>query len=60
MADEQQPVGEETYEPGKPNGSYNWRGKLVTRDEMLRYLRTGERYWFNPEWYGSEKRRKPA
>ncbi len=53
-------IGEETYEPGPPTGPQNWRNKLRDRDEMLRYLETGERYWFNDEWYGSEKRRTPA
>ena len=60
MAEERKPICVETYEPGKPTGAPNWRHKLVTRDEMLRYLRTGERYWFSEEWYGSEKRRTPA
>jgi hypothetical protein len=52
----------ETYEPGKPRAQYNWRKKLQTREEMLKYLQTGERYWFGSEkdWYGSEKRRTPA
>jgi hypothetical protein len=60
MAAERKPIGAETYEPGKPAGPANWRGKLVNREEMLKYLRTGERYWYNQEWYGSEKRRTPA
>lgn len=60
MTEERKPIGEETYEPGKPTGAGNWRQKLASRDEMLRYLRTGERYWFSQEWYGSEKRRTPA
>jgi hypothetical protein len=38
----------------------NWRRKLATREEMLRYLQTGERYWFSKDWYGSEKRKNPA
>ncbi|MEW6751480.1 MAG: hypothetical protein AB1505_10965 [Candidatus Latescibacterota bacterium] len=60
MAQEPRPIGEETYEPGKPAGPYNWRAKLTSRGKMLRYLQTGERYWFGKEWYGSEKRRAPA
>jgi hypothetical protein len=60
MAEERKLVGEETYEPGKPTGPGNWRSKLESRAEMLKYLQTGERYWFNKEWYGSEKRRTPA
>lgn len=49
-----------TYEEGKPASPDRWRGKLKSRQEMLKYLRTGERYWFSKEWYGSEKRRTPA
>ena len=52
----------ETYEPGKPEGEQmgRWREKLSTRDEKLKYLESGERYWYGKEWYGSEKRKKPA
>jgi len=52
----------ETYEAGKPSEPYNWRKKLGSREEMLKYLQTGERYWFGTEedWYGSEKRKNPA
>lgn len=60
MADKQELVGAETYEPGKPSAPYNWRTKLHGRAEMLKYLQSGERYWFSKEWYGSEKRRTPA
>ena len=49
-----------TYEPGKPEGPYNWRKKLKNREDMLKYLRTAERYWFSKEWFGSEKRKTPA
>jgi hypothetical protein len=49
-----------TYEAGKPEGSINWRGKLRSREEMLAYLRNGERYWFSEEWFGSEKRKTKA
>lgn len=51
-----------TYEPGKPEGEGPgaWRNKFRTRDEMLAYLKTAERYWFSQEWYGSEKRKNPA
>jgi hypothetical protein len=27
---------------------------------MLAYLKTGERYWVNEEWFGSEKRKTKA
>jgi hypothetical protein len=52
----------ETYEQGKPEGEQmgRWREKLSTREEKLKYLETGERYWYGKEWYGSEKRKKPA
>lgn len=60
MEEKQRPIGEETYEPGKPSGPYNWRSKLKDREQRLKYLQSGERYWYNKEWYGSEKRRTPA
>ncbi len=49
-----------TYEDGKPEAAENWRAKLRSRDEMLAYLKTGERYWFSEEWFGSEKRKTKA
>jgi hypothetical protein len=51
-----------TFEKGKPEGEDlgKWRQKLENRQERLRYLQTGERYWYGKEWYGSEKRKKPA
>lgn len=60
MAEGKPNVLGETYEPGKPTGAYNWRAKLGTREDMLKYLQTGERYWYGKEWYGSERRRTPA
>lgn len=60
MAEKQKLIGEETYEPGKPTNFPSWRAKLQNREEMLKYLENGERYWFGKEWYGSEKRRTPA
>jgi hypothetical protein len=48
------------YEPGIPDQPHRWRAKIQTREEMLKYLRNGERYWFSKEWYGSEKRKSPA
>ena len=50
----------ETYEPGQPDGPFNWRSKLQDRDQMLNYLRSAERYWYGEEAYGSERRRTPA
>lgn len=37
-----------------------WREKLNTKEEMLKYLQTGERYWYSDDWFGSEKRKNPA
>ena len=51
-----------TFEPGKPEGEDvgKWRQKLGSRQDKLRYLENGERYWFGKEWFGSEKRKNPA
>jgi len=51
-----------TYEEGKPEGEElgKWRQKLRDREEKLKYLQTGERYWYGKDWYGSEKRKNPA
>jgi hypothetical protein len=49
-----------TFEGGKPETPINWRQKLRNREEMLAYLKTGERYWFGDEWFGSEKRKTKA
>lgn len=52
----------ETYETGKPEGEDlgRWRQKLESRDEKLKYLQNGERYWYSDDWFGSEKRKTPA
>lgn len=51
-----------TFEEGKPEGEElgRWRQKLESRQDKLKYLRNGERYWFGEEWFGSEKRKNPA
>ena len=49
-----------TFEEGKPETPINWRQNLRNRQEMLAYLKTGERYWFSDEWFGSEKRKTKA
>lgn len=51
-----------TFEEGKPEGEElgGWRQKLESREEKLKYLEAAERYWYGKEWYGSEKRKKPA
>ncbi|MBI4285897.1 MAG: hypothetical protein HY670_08400 [Chloroflexi bacterium] len=51
-----------TFEEGKPEGEEmgHWRQKVASREEKLKYLRNGERYWFSQDWFGSEKRKNPA
>ena len=51
-----------TFEEGKPEGEEmgKWRQKLGSREEKLKYLQTGDRYWYGKEWFGSEKRKTPA
>ena len=51
-----------TFEEGKPDSkdAGKWRQKLGSRKGKLKYLQTGERYWYGKEWYGSEKRKNPA
>jgi hypothetical protein len=50
-------VLEPLFEEGKPETPVNWRQEMRNREEMLSYLKTGERYWFSEEWFGSEKRK---
>ncbi len=52
----------ETYEAGEPKGETEgrWRQKLESRDDKLKYLKSGERYWYSDDWFGSEKRKNPA
>ena len=52
----------ETYEEGKPESEEDgkWRQKLGNREEKLKYLQSGERYWYSDDWFGSEKRKNPA
>ena len=51
-----------TFEKGQPEGEEagRWRQKLGSRAEKLKYLETGERYWYSDDWFGSEKRKNPA
>ena len=51
-----------TYEEGTPDSKKlgKWRQKLESRGEKLKYLETGERYYYSQDWYGSEKRKTPA
>ena len=52
----------ETYDDGKPEGEDygRWRQKLESREEKMKYLKNGERYWYGDDWFGSEKRKTPA
>ena len=52
----------ETFEEGEPEDTElgKWRQKVGSREEKLKYLETGERYWYSKEWYGSERRKNPA
>ena len=52
----------ETYEVGLPVGEDEgkWRQKLESREEKIKYLQSGERYWYSDDWFGSEKRKNPA
>ena len=50
----------ETYEEGVPDRADDWRSKMGDREQMLRYLKAGERYWYSDDWYGSERRKTPA
>ncbi len=51
-----------TYEEGQPEDAEDgrWRQKLDSRADRLKYLETGERYFYSDDWYGSEKRKNPA
>ena len=51
-----------TFEEGKPTSEDlgRWRQKLSNREEKLKYLENGERYWYGQDWFGSEKRKTPA
>ena len=55
-------VLKETYEKGRPEGEEagKWRRKLASREEKLKYLQNGERYFYGKDGYGSEKSNNPA
>ena len=53
----------ETYEAGCPvaGEKYDWTARVGNdRSELLQFLRTGLRYWYASEGFGSEKRKSPA
>ncbi len=52
-----------TYEQGRPEGVEmgKWNQKLKTRDDTIKFLQTGLRYFYgDKEGFGSEKRKHPA
>jgi len=51
-----------TFDEGIPEGEEmgRWRQKFSSREDKLKYLENGERYWYGKDWYGSEKRKNPA
>ncbi len=50
----------ETYEPGKPEGSADWKEKFLSNEQRMGYLRSALRYWYSKDWFGSEKRKYEA
>ncbi len=50
---------EPNFEEGKPSEPDKWRLKLPDRQRMMKYLETGERYWYG-ESFGSERRKSKA
>ncbi len=54
MAEKKSKVGE------KKVVSCRWREKIKSREEMMKYLQTADRYWYSDDWFGSEKRKNPA
>ena len=49
-----------TFEPGIPLEKGEWKNRFTGREDEMKYLETGLRYWYSDDWYGSEKRKKPA
>ncbi len=49
-----------TFETGTPEEKEEWRSKLTGREEEVKYLKSALRYWYSNDWYGSERRKKPA
>jgi hypothetical protein len=51
-----------TFEEGKPAGENmgKWSQKLTSRTDTIKYLQTGQRYFFSIDSFGSEKRKNPA
>jgi len=49
-----------TFEPGIPLEKGEWKNRFTGREDEMKYLETGLRYWYSDDWYGSERRKKPA
>jgi len=47
-------------EKGTPQEKADWRQNLQDKEEMIQYLKTGLRYWYSTDVFGSEKRKTPA
>lgn len=52
----------ETFDSGSPEcvgcgKDLGWRSHFKTREEKIKYLKAAERYWYNKEWFGSERRK---
>ncbi len=53
----------ETYEAGESQqgDKHNWIDQLGDdKGEIIKFLKTGLRYWYSDDWFGSEKRKNPA
>jgi hypothetical protein len=52
----------ETYEPGatEMRDKNDWESRLQDKNEILKFLQSGLRYWYAKEGFGSEKRKNPA
>ena len=57
--EEKEKILGETYQPGKPQKPLQWLQKIDGNEEMDKFLKNAERYWFG-EGYGSEKRKTEA
>ncbi len=51
-----------TFDEGRPQGEGlgKWSYKLESREEIIKYLQTGQRYFYSQDWFGREKRKTPA
>ncbi len=54
--EEKEKILGETYQEGKPQKPLRWIKNFEGKEEIDKFLKTAERYWFG-EGYGSEKRK---